>query len=166
MIYALLSQSVTVAEKNIIKTAIRNQDSATIEQFLYSAANISRAQSGVLIHVMDLPTITLPELYCLYCDKLICPSNGNQPRNKTRTSNTYDWHFKHDLGADGTACFKTRGNIKDQGCYIQLGFEGTTARHRTNCKTIVMGQTYCHLAECNHCITPNLPNTAQVASTV
>lgn len=148
MIYGLVNQEQADRDRIAIANAILNHDVHTIQQYV---------NQRLIIHVMQAHTI--PSAYCIYCRNRIIASTQRTPKNLTAER---PWHFEHERSGEspGECIGYTRTspdylhgigieNPKYHGCYLLLGCETTssgerTEWHRTRCKTIQDGRTYCH----------------------
>lgn len=148
MIYGLVNQEQADGDRIAIANAIMKNDYHTIQQYV---------SQRIIIHVMSAHTI--PNVYCIYCRNRIVASTRRTPEQMTAKQ---AWHFEHD--GSGETPGKCIGymrippeyphglgieNPRNHGCYLLLGCEATslghpTEWHRTQCKTIQEGRTYCH----------------------
>jgi hypothetical protein len=159
MIYAMLSEDIEEDVRKEIADAILN--SCDVHNFV---------KKGCIVHIADVEKET--EYFCIYCRDLVFPSSRN-PKSPVPRQN---WYFEHD--AEGS-CMGSDFGLKDdltnprrQGCYKLRGHEinsvgNPSDKHRTSCKTIKDGSTYCHLAvECG-CVPgtpqPNQPTADQTS---
>ncbi len=167
MIYALAQRNTHHDERLSIAQAIRDNDSNVIQQAV---------ESGTIVHIMDLHAYG-SALLCIYC---CIPVVAVQTRPPQGWQAQQTWHFEHRrIGhLPGRCVGHVRNppipnaldmglrNPKSHGCYIRLGCEitangGPTNWHRTRCKTIDNGSTYCHLAIQHQCVSirPNSEGT-------
>ena len=145
MIYAMLLKSTPLnVREDIARAILARQDV------------VAFVQQGHILHIDSAHQGTT--YYCIYCQDVICPRKRNRPRARVPVN---DWYFKHrtENRCRGSDFGLGNGliNLVDQGCYILMGHETDTNGqptiwHRTCCKTIQRGQTYCHSARQNGCI--------------
>jgi hypothetical protein len=155
MIYGLVNQDTTNAQRLVIAQAIQSSDALVFKQ---------HAENGTIIHIMDTPTDV--GFSCFFCRIPVFPTDARPPRGLEANST---WHFEHHRTGrlPGECVGHVRlppipyalgvENLAQHGCYIRLGCEinangNPTDWHRTNCKTIVQGLTYCHHARRNGCV--------------
>ena len=157
MIYALLRQDTPHAERFAVAQAIRDNDSNVIQQHVVN---------GIIVHIMDVQDNRYR--FCIHCCNPVEATCRRAPRGRQAQQT---WHFEH-TGAGHTpgrcvghvrnppipfALDMGLRNPQSHGCYIRLGCEtnangGPTDWHRTRCKTIDSGETYCHLAGQLQCL--------------
>lgn len=157
MIYALAKQDTSRDERLSIAQAIRDRNSIVIHQHV---------TNGTIFHIMDVPNDY--ESFCIYCCNPVIASDLRAPRGQQAQ---HTWHFEHtrEGHCPGNCVGQVRHpptpyalnmdlrNPRRHGCYVRLGCEtddngASSARHRTRCKTIVRGHTYCHLAGQERCL--------------
>jgi len=145
MVYALHSTPVDPALRAAVARAIATRQSL--------AAFVER---DLILHVRD--TRAGQACFCIYCEGAVRPARANRPVGRVPA---HDWYFRH---VDNPACMGMASVLGDgianprrQGCYERLGCEAgpdgqPTRWHRQQCKTIVGGRTYCHLATLLGCV--------------
>lgn len=145
MIYALQSRTVSLQDRKLIAESISSGSS--VEQWV---------QAKFITHIADSCCDTC--YFCVYCVNSVRAADRNRPKTRVPVHN---WYFEHEMhpGCVGTdlgisGCI----NPANHGCYIQLGCENNIAGlatnwHRTCCKTIESGLTYCHLGKRQNCVT-------------
>ncbi len=155
MIYALPQQDLPDTDCLAIARAISDHDRATCNYYV---------SLGAIIHVMDISESMV--LYCVYCR---IPVFATAARGPGCSLGIEPWHFEHkETGDQPGQCIGMARNPPTRhalgilnparhGCYIQMGFETDahgipTEWHRTKCKTIELGQTYCHHAAHFGCV--------------
>ena len=157
MIYALVQRDTCHAERSKIARAIQSHCPNVIRQL---------AENGTIIHIMNMQDDDDRDLFCIHCCNPVFPSR-RRPPGARRT-----WHFEHCSGADYHTPGECVGRVRwppipsalgienpaGHGCYIRLDREidenngNPSDQHRTRCKTIDSGETYCHLARQERCL--------------
>lgn len=146
MIYALVEEDTPCPTRRMVAQAILDNNSTLIGCFV---------RKGTIVHIMDVQDRHC--LFCIHCCNPLFPSN-RRPPNAARP-----WHFEHrQTGHSPGECVghvrrpptpHALGicNPRGHGCYIMLdretdGNESPTDQHRTMCKVIDNGHTFCHQA--------------------
>jgi hypothetical protein len=128
MIYALVREQVSEADRQILVAAVKQSIASVLAQY---------ASQGDIRHVMDASDSE--EYYCMWCYLPVKPRRSNNPGLAAEP-----WHFDH-VRNPGGAC-QGQNSPPNQGCYIQLGHEDEPQFGRAQCKCISEGRTYCHHA--------------------
>jgi len=149
MIYAMLRPAVARSTREAIARSILAHED--VGPFV---------QQGLIVHVREAQVGQA--YYCIHCRDAVYPFRTSRPRGCVPS---HDWYFQHrtenrclntDFGLGSSLI-----NPPRQGCYIQLGCEISandrrTAWHRTQCRAVDDGRSYCHLARNEQCIFPQL----------
>jgi hypothetical protein len=158
MIYALRTSRFPLPARMEIARAIQANDSQTIQRYVEQKA---------IVHILDV--LYGPDLYCLFCRIPVFPTTQRYPQGHTASG---PWYFEHkNMGDRPSECVGyVRGsnyayslgivNPDYHGCYVAMGCEVDNAGrptewHRTRCRVLDVGRTYCHHAAERGCLAPS-----------